>query len=218
MQVVASHEEMYHRCMAQKPAPLREQTRSVVRALLARTALELFAAKGCDDTTLEEIAAAAGVSKRTLFNYFRNKEDLALNGLSEQGESIAARLAERPADEDPWTSLRAAFQVLEEIDLTAERRLEMITLLFGNESLRAGHAEKQARWQDLFAPLIEPRLPDSDRRALQARAIAAAAITCLQAATEEWMHLGGQVDQFDLYDAAVQAIRRPASQPEKKMT
>ncbi|MFH9066102.1 TetR/AcrR family transcriptional regulator [Streptomyces coeruleorubidus] len=204
--------------MAQKPAPLREQTRSVVRALLARTALELFAAKGYDDTTLEEIAAAAGVSKRTLFNYFRSKEDLALNGLSEQGELIAARLAERPADEDPWMSLRAAFRVLEEIETTAERRLELVTLLFGNESLRAGHAEKQARWQDLFAPLIEPRLPDSDHRALHARAIAAAAITCLQAATEEWMRLGGQVDQFDLYDAAVQAIRSPASPPEEKTT
>ena len=190
----------------------------MVRSLLARTALDLFAAKGYDDTTLDEVAAAAGVSRRTLFNYFRNKEDLALSGLSEQGELIAARFAERPADEDPWTSLRAAFQVLEEIDLTAERRLEMITLLFGNESLRAGHAEKQARWQDLLAPLIEPRLPDSERRAHEARAIAAAAITCLQAATEEWMRLGGKADQFDLYDTAVRAIRGPASQPEKKMT
>ena len=190
----------------------------MVRSLLARTALDLFAAKGYDDTTLDEVAAAAGISRRTLFNYFRNKEDLALSGLSEQGELIAARFAERPADEDPWTSLRAAFQVLAEIDLTAERRLEMITLLFGSESLRAGHAEKQARWQDLLAPLIEPRLPDSERRTLQARAIAAAAITCLQVANEEWVRLGGQVDLFDLYDAAVQAIRRPTSQPEKKMT
>jgi AcrR family transcriptional regulator len=195
--------------MASKPAPLREQTRSMVRSLLARTAMELFAAKGYDDTTLDEVAAAAGVSRRTLFNYFRNKEDLALSGLSEQGELIAARFAERPADEDPWTSLRAAFQVLEEIDTTPERRLEMITLLFGSESLRAGHAEKQARWQDLFAPLIEPRLPDSERCTLQARAIAAAAITCLQVANEEWVRLGGQVDLFDLYDEAVRTIRRP---------
>ncbi|MEU1474102.1 TetR family transcriptional regulator [Streptomyces sp. NPDC005760] len=195
--------------MTQKPAPIREQTRSVVRSLLARTAIELFAAKGFDDTTLDEVAAAAGVSRRTLFNYFRNKEDLALSGLDEQGELIAARLAERPADEDPWTALRAAFQVLEEIDIPAEGRLEFITLLFANDSLRAGHAEKQARWQDLFAPHIEPRLPDSDRRTLQARAIAAAAIVCMQAANEEWVRLGGQTDMFDLYDTAVQAIRRP---------
>jgi hypothetical protein len=94
-------------------------------------------------------------------------------------------------------------------DRTAEGRLEFITLLFGNESLRAGHAEKQARWQDLFAPLIEPRLPDSERRALQARAIAAAAIVCLQAANEEWVRLRGQADMLDLYDTAVQAVRRP---------
>lgn len=202
--------------MTQKPTPLREQTRSVVRSLLARTAIEQFAAQGYDNTTLDEVAAAAGVSRRTLFNYFRNKEDLALCGLSEQGELIAARLAERPATEDPWTSLRAAFQVLEEIDTTPAGRLEMITLLFGNESLRAGHAEKQARWQELFAPLIEPRLPDSDHRTLQARAIAAAAITCLQVANEEWVRLGGQVDLFDLYDTAVRAIRRPTTHQREK--
>lgn len=194
--------------MTSKPTPLREQTRSVVRSLLARTAIELFAAQGYDNTTLDQVAAAAGISRRTLFNYFRSKEDLALSSLAEQGDLIAARLAERPADEDPWTALRAAFQVLEEIDMTAEARLEFITLLFGNDSLRAGHAEKQARWQDLLAPLVEPRLPDSDRRALQARAIAATAIVCLQVANEEWVRQRGQADMLDLYDTAVQAIRR----------
>jgi hypothetical protein len=58
--------------------------------------------------------------------------------------------------------------------------------------------------------LIEPRLPDSDRRTVQARAIAAAAITCLQVANEEWVRLAGQVGLFDLYDTAVQAVRRPS--------
>jgi AcrR family transcriptional regulator len=194
--------------MAQTLKPIREQTRAVVRSLLARTALELFAAKGYNNTTVEEVAAAAGVSRRTLFNYFRGKEDLALSGLSEQGELIATRLAERPADEDVWASLRAAFHVLEEIELSPESRLEVMTLLFENESLRAGHAEKQARWEGLLAPLIEPRLPDSDRRFFEARAIAAAAIACLQAASEEWVHLGGQADLIDLYDTAVRALRR----------
>jgi AcrR family transcriptional regulator len=201
---------MYYECMTQKVTSIREQTRAVVRSLLARTALELFAAKGYDNTTVEEVAAAAGVSRRTLFNYFRNKEDLALYSLSEQGEVIAARFAERPVEEDVWESLRAAFQVLLEIEMSPERRLEIVTLLFGNDSLRAGHAEKQARWQDLLAPLIEPRLPDSDHRLLEARAIAAAAITCLQAANEEWARLGGQAEIFDLYDTAVGAIRRHA--------
>lgn len=84
-----------------------------------------------------------------------HKEDLALSGLDEQGGLIAARLAERPADEDAWTALRSAFQVLEEIDMTAEGRLEFMTLLFGNDSLRAGHAEKQARRQDLYDAAVQ---------------------------------------------------------------
>lgn len=180
----------------------------MVRSLIAQTAMAVFAEKGYDETTVEEVAAAAGVSRRTLFNYFNSKEDLALSGLAEQGERIAERFAASPADEDIWESLRAAFQVLEEIETTAERRLEIVTLLFGSESLRAGHAEKQARWQELLAPQIEQRLPLSEQRSLEARAIAAAAITCLQAATEEWSRLGGRVDLFDLYDAAVRAVRR----------
>lgn len=198
---------MYHECMSSSVSPIREQTRVVVRSLLARTALELFAIKGYDETTVEEVAAAAGVSRRTLFNYFRSKEDLALSSLSEQGELIAARFAARPADEDLWTSLRAAFRVLDEIEISADQRLQMATVMFGNESLRAGHAEKQARWQDLIAPLIEPRLHDSERRLLEARAIAAAAITCLQTAWEEWVRLRGEVELFELYDAAVLAVR-----------
>lgn len=199
---------MYSLCMVQKMTPIREQTRAVMRSLLARTALDLFAAKGYENTTVEEVAAAAGVSRRTLFNYFRNKEDLALSGLSEQGELIAARFAERPTNEDVWESLRAAFQVLLEIEVSAEEWLEIATLLFDNHSLRAGHAEKQARWQDLLAPLIEPRLPDSGHRALEARAIAAVGITCMQTANEEWVRLRGKADIAELYDTAVQAVRR----------
>ena len=207
VQVHVLNTKLYDACMTQKVTPIREQTRAVVRSLLAQTALELFAAKGYDGTTVEEVAAAAGVSRRTLFNYFRNKEDLALSGLSEQGELISARLAERAADEDVWASLRAAFQVLEEIEGTRERSLEFVTLLFGNDSLRAGHAEKQARWQDLMAPLIEPRLPPSPHRSLEARAIAATAITCMHAAHEEWVRLRGAAEIFDLYDIAVTAVR-----------
>ncbi|MFM9596595.1 hypothetical protein ACKI1J_42750 [Streptomyces scabiei] len=83
------------------------------------------------------------------------------------------------------------------------------TLLFDNGFLRARHTEKQGRRQDLFASPIELRLPGSDHRGLQARAIAAAAIICPQAANEEWGHLGGKADMFDLNDTAVHAVRRP---------
>jgi AcrR family transcriptional regulator len=192
--------------------PIRQKTRQVVRSLIASSAFELFAARGYDETTLDEVAAAAGVSRRTLFNYFRSKEELALSGLSEQGEHIAARFAERPEGEDIWASLRAAFEVLYEVDTTPEQRFAFVKLLFENESLRSGHAEKQARWQDLLAPLIEARLPASPQQALAARAIAATGIVCLQTAMTELARLDGNGDAFALYDAAINAVtgHRPA--------
>lgn len=178
-----------------------------MRALLAQTALRLFAERGFDETTIDDVAAAAGVSRRTLFNYFGNKEELALSGLVEQGETIAARLAERPTEESPWLSLRHAFLALDDIESSPEHRLELVTMIFSHDALRAGHSDKQARWTDLLAPLIEAKLPASETRTLQARAIVAAAITGLGTATEEWVRQGGTTDLFDLYDTALTAIR-----------
>ncbi|MFE9320675.1 TetR/AcrR family transcriptional regulator [Nocardia sp. NPDC052278] len=207
VQVAALSEIKYSMCMSRSAIPIREQTRTVVRSLIAQAAFTLFADKGFDSTTIEEVAAAAGVSRRTLFNYFKNKEDLALSGLSEQGNVIAARFAELPADEDVWTSLRTSFHVLEEIDSTPERRLQFAQFIFGHDSLRAGHLEKQARWQDLLTPLIEERLPQGPHRKLQAQAIAAAALACLHVAMVQWSRSEGRDNVFDLYDAAVAAVR-----------
>ncbi len=194
--------------MSRTVKPIREQTRAVVRSLLARTALDLFIAEGYDETTLDDVAASAGVSRRTLFNYFRSKEDLALGGVIEQGEVIARALAERPADEEIWTSLRAAFGVLEELQLFTEAHLEALALVFRHDALRAGHAEKRARWHELLTPLIAERLPASERRDFAAGAIAGAAISCLHGAMEEWVRLEGRADVLALFDLAVTAVRR----------
>ena len=51
--------------------------------------------------------------------------------------------------------------------------------------------------------------PASEARSFQARAIVATAITCLQAANEEWLRRQGSTPLFDLYDTAMEAIRNP---------
>ncbi len=188
-------------------ATLREQTRGVLRSSVGRSALDLFVKRGYDKTTLDEVAATAGVSRRTLFNYFQSKEDLVLSGLAEQGDQLAERFASRPPGEDPWMPLRFAFHGLTEIHASSPDYLRVMRLLFGNDALRAGHAEKQAMWRARLAPLVAERLPRSPHLPLQADAVVATAVACLHAALAEWVRRDGRGDPLVLYDIAVDTVR-----------
>ena len=64
--------------MGQDPIPVRERTRRAVRGELAQLAVSLFVEKGYDETTIDDLAAAAGMSKRTFFRYFASKEELVM--------------------------------------------------------------------------------------------------------------------------------------------
>jgi AcrR family transcriptional regulator len=85
---------------------LRERKKQETREALTRAALELFAERGYDETTLAEIAEAAGVSTRTIFAYFPGKEDILFCTTQTMLDALAAALADRPAGMDALTALR----------------------------------------------------------------------------------------------------------------
>src|ERR1700742_3824371 len=58
---------------------LRERKKEQTRAVIARTAIRMFLERGFDHVSIAEIAAAAGVSKMTVTNYFPTKEDLVIS-------------------------------------------------------------------------------------------------------------------------------------------
>src|SRR3954453_17784829 len=96
-------------CMTNPPLSVRERSRRAVREELTQLAQSLFVAKGYDETTIDDLAAAAGMSKRTFFRYFASKEDLVVGKYEVLGEQLAEDLAARPADEPIWASLRQVF-------------------------------------------------------------------------------------------------------------
>jgi AcrR family transcriptional regulator len=150
-------------------------------------AFDLFGEKGFAAVTVDELAAAVGLSKRSFFRYFGSKEDVVLDDLANLGRALAVRLAARPASEGPWEAVRAAFTLLEEQnDAAPERTFRLLRMLHATPGLRASHLEKRSRWHELLAPHLVDRLP-ADLRPAAARVLAGAALACLDVAQEMWL-------------------------------
>ncbi len=96
----------------------REHKKDAVRRALRSAALRLVEERGLHEATVEDITEAAGVSKRTFFNYFSCKEDALVGPGRELGEHIADELARRPAEE---STLQALHAVLRGVVAAAER-------------------------------------------------------------------------------------------------
>ncbi|GAA2293522.1 TetR/AcrR family transcriptional regulator [Streptomyces kunmingensis] len=92
------------------PEPgLRERKKRRTRQTLSDTAVRLFLEKGYDKVSVAEVAAAAEVSKPTLFRYFAAKEDLVLHRFADHEDEAARVVAGRPAGEAPLEALRRHF-------------------------------------------------------------------------------------------------------------
>ncbi|ADP82383.1 TetR/AcrR family transcriptional regulator [Pseudofrankia inefficax] len=93
-------------------ARTRERDPVAKRARITAAALRLFEVQGYAETTIDQIAVAAGVGRRTVFHHFPSKEAILVDQLVVRREVAATRLAERPATEPPLVSLHAVLRDL----------------------------------------------------------------------------------------------------------
>lgn len=174
---------------------LRDHARGAIRDEVLKRAWTLFAEQGFEATTVDQIAAAAGMSRRTFFRYFSGKDELILERLIEHGDRLANALRERPADESVWRALRAAFDVIvipqEE---HADHSRSLTLMLRAEPGARASVLERDRRWQELLSPLVAKRLGPRRGQSgpdVRAAAIASSALACLEAAQEMWTNHPG---------------------------
>ncbi|WP_438042175.1 TetR/AcrR family transcriptional regulator [Sorangium sp. So ce128] len=85
---------------------LRESKKRETRQRISDVATAMFFARGFDAVTVEEIAAAANVSKMTVFNYFARKEDLFLDREDEVKLLLREAIRGRPQGQPPIDALR----------------------------------------------------------------------------------------------------------------
>ncbi|WP_228000738.1 acyl-CoA-like ligand-binding transcription factor [Nocardia australiensis] len=146
--------------MADRPEPsLAERKRQLVADELTRAALDLLAEKGFDAVTIDDIAGAAGVSKRTFFRYFASKEDVVVQFLAEMGAGMCAELSGRPGNEPPSVALRhTVWSAVDACAGHAEHARRVVGLILGTPALLARFLERRARWRDDLAAELTRRL------------------------------------------------------------
>src|SRR5690242_19094138 len=91
---------------------LRERKKLRTREQITEAAIGLFAKRGFDGTTVDDIAAAADVSRRTFFRYFARKEDVILAWKRETANELRDALAARPPEEAPLEAVQGALTAL----------------------------------------------------------------------------------------------------------
>ncbi len=180
---------------------LRERTRRAVRTELAGLAMEMFLERGYDRTTVDDIAAAAGLSKRSFFRYFPSKEDVVFDGMDEIAEGIAAELRARRGDEPAWECLHAVLSHWNDEIFGSLRKLAGLRLLESSPTLRAGlHVKRDELRARITAALREREGCALD--AFTADLLTAAAGVALDTADRAWLRSDGEADRGELIDRA----------------
>jgi mycofactocin system transcriptional regulator len=176
---------------------------STSRVDVARAALELFRRQGYDQTTVDEIAAAVGVSRRTFFRYYESKRDTVWGEFDAELIRLADQLAAAPADEPMMDVLRRAVMATNrfgagELD---DLRIRM-GLISTVPTLVADSAVRYTEWCQVVAAFASSRLGGAPED-LGPQTVARAALGAAMAAFTCW----ARYDTDDLTGAVDQAFR-----------
>ncbi|MGO9882142.1 MAG: TetR/AcrR family transcriptional regulator [Solirubrobacteraceae bacterium] len=153
---------------------LRERKKQQTRDRIAREALQLFAERGYDETTLADIAEAADVAPRTIFAYFESKEDIVLCKEVTFLDTLKRKLDERPPGTTTVDALREFLSTIEPSDDEARLRKQIFS---SNPSLQMSMRARHGQLEPMLAESIAKDLgagPDDIRPLLIAASMTAA--------------------------------------------
>ncbi|WNO73792.1 helix-turn-helix domain-containing protein [Streptomyces sp. AM8-1-1] len=198
---------------------LRERKKQQTYRAISDAAIALFLEKGFEAVSVAEIAAAADVSKPTLFRYFPAKEDMALHRFADHEDEAARVVAAREPGVSPLDALLGHF--LDGLDRgdpvtglsDVPQVLAFHRLLYGTPSLVARLYAYQARSEEALAAALdggEPRAgaADGGGAPVTARLAAGQIIAVIRILAEEnWRRIAAGESAEDVRPSAVDAAR-----------
>jgi AcrR family transcriptional regulator len=184
---------------------LRHRKRIRTKQMVQREALRLFATKGYDQTTVDDIAHAAAMSSRTFFRYFPAKEDVVL--WDEYDEDPIRQLGPTPPGADPLGHLilRAREMLASLYERDPELLLTRIRLSFAVPEVRARFFNQQ---MELIGPYFAElaRIIGADPDDVKLPVTLGALYSAMIIAVERWQRNDGRDNLLSLFDDAIAAL------------
>lgn len=184
-----------------------------MRRELAAAAMELFATKGYEATTVDEIAATAGVARRTFFRHFRSKEEAIFPDHDDTLVRAEAVLNAAPPHEHPLdTVCRGIKEVMKMYAGSPAVSVERYRLTREVPTLREREIASVARYERLFTRYLLGHFDERDHHdgnddPLLAEVAASAVVTAHNHVLRRWLRAGGQGDVEAQLDHAFAIVR-----------
>lgn len=186
-------------------APRLGRRPSTTQAELSHVALTLFAERGFDDTTVDDIAAAAGIGRRTFFRYFASKNDLPWGDFDAQLDRMRAYLDGLPDDLPLMDAVCAS--VIEFNRIPPEEvpwHRQRMRLLLNVPALLAHSTLRFKSWRDVVAEYAARRL-DVPADSLEPQALAWTMLGIALSAYEQWL-VHEDADLTELLESALRML------------
>jgi len=170
--------------LVKNPESLRERQRRETRERIMQTGLRLFTDRGYDETTLDAIAEASGIARRTVFNYFNSKEDIILAWQEGLPDALRVTLIRQGMATSPLNALCAGLITLAQ-NMHSDVAVMVTRIVRSTEQLRAANQAKFLKMELTAFEALETLWPDDAHRD-RLQLIAMIGIGALRLAVDAW--------------------------------
>ncbi|WP_199037340.1 TetR/AcrR family transcriptional regulator [Glycomyces salinus] len=186
---------------------LRERKKIETLHRMQGEAMRLFEEQGYDETTIEQIAAAAGVSPSTFYRYFPTKEDVVVQ--DEYDPMIVAAFQDQPEGMAPIEALRTALRVLfgQFTPEDMERVRKRVDIIVSVPAVRARQVQQSVATERLISEMVAERT-GRDATDLEVRHFAAVLVASWTAGVIAWSDGGLGEDLMTIMDRCLDHLER----------
>lgn len=168
----------------------RARKRRETLAGITDAGIRLFLAKGYDATTLDDIAAEAGISRRNFFYYFKSKDEILLSLQSGMGDMIVDALRGQPSEQRPLEAIRDSVLKVCAI-IPADEMIAIDALMRTNPIVQARKQASMVEHEATLYAALREKWPKPEQ-AVRLRMVAMMAMGAVRLATDALHREGGK--------------------------